>query len=92
MQPVCSANGTVSMARLHVDTIRLPLIEASIRGIPLFILSFHVAYISDRRVIKAAINAWPFPLPLSCRPTRQRYTSTGLEYRGRGVGYVKPPN
>lgn len=83
---VCSANGTVSMAGLHVDTIRLPLIEAEV--IPLFILSFHVAYISDRRVIKAAINAWPFPLPLSCRPTGQKYTSTGLEYRGRGVGYV----
>lgn len=44
------------------------------------LLVFHVGYISDRRVIKAAINAWPFPLPLSYRPTGQDCASTGLMY------------
>lgn len=44
-------------------------------------LVFHVGYISDRRVIKAAINAWPFPLLLSCWPTRQDFASTEWGHR-----------
>lgn len=42
------------MARVHEDVIRLPLIGAEV--IPSPRLVFHVGYISDRRVIKAAIN------------------------------------
>ncbi|MED6236212.1 hypothetical protein ATANTOWER_005934 [Ataeniobius toweri] len=39
--------------------------------IPSPLLVFHVGYISDRRIIKAAVNAWPFPWPSSCRPLGQ---------------------
>lgn len=48
---------------------------------PSALLEFHLGCISDRRVIKAAINAWPFPLPLSWGPTGQEWT---LYTRQRG--------
>lgn len=75
-------NGTVSTAWVHVDAIRLLLIEAEVFPSPLLV--FHVGYIGDRRVIKADINARPFPLPLSCRPTGQGCASAGLEDRVGG--------
>ena len=55
------------------------------------LLVFHVGHISDRRVIKAAINARPFPVPLSCRAHR-----AGLRFHwtswGNGGGRLKPPS
>lgn len=51
------------------------------------LLVFHVGHISDRRVIKAAINARPFPVLLSYRPTGQRRGSgMGFRISGGGVG------
>lgn len=51
------------------DVIRLALIGSEVMAAPRLV--FHVGYISDRRVIKAASNVSPFPLPLSRRPAGQ---------------------
>lgn len=49
-----------------------PLIGSEVIAAPRLV--FHVGYISDRRVIKAASNVSPFPLLLSWRPAGQDCT------------------